>query len=85
MVIHHIKLLTITIMSNKVPESAIEDSPPPQPQAGPSSQRNRIEESFKDFDLDSFDWNAYEGTYKGQLDVPRESQADIQDEHSSLD
>jgi hypothetical protein len=57
--------ITIPIMSNTVPESAIEDSPPPQSQAGPSTQRNRIEESFRDFDLDSFDWNAYEGTYKG--------------------
>lgn len=54
-------------MSNTVAESAIEDSPPPQPQAGPSIQRHSIEESFRDFDLDSFDWNAYEGTYKGQL------------------
>jgi hypothetical protein len=54
-------------MSNTVSESAIEDSPPLQPQAGPSTARSRNGDPFKDFDLDSFDWNAYEGTYKGKL------------------
>ena len=60
-------VITTMIMSNIVPESAIEDSPPPISEAGPSNQKNRIQDSFQDFDLDAFDWNAYEGTYKGQL------------------
>ena len=60
-------VITTMIMSNIVPESAIEDSPPPRSEAGPSNQKNRIQDSFQDLDLDAFDWNAYEGTYKGQL------------------
>jgi hypothetical protein len=54
-------------MSSAVLDSAIEDSPSPQPEAGPSSQRSTHEDAFTGFDVKSFDWNAYEGTYKGQL------------------
>ena len=71
----YIAITTSVTMSSLVPESAIEDSPPPQPEAGPSSGRNRIEDAFRDFDVESFDWNAYEGTYKGKLTLLRGNQS----------
>jgi hypothetical protein len=46
-------------------DSAIMDSPPP-PEAGPSRGRYNIEQVLRNLDVDSFDWKAYEGTYKGK-------------------
>jgi hypothetical protein len=49
--------------SGRMSDSAIIDSPPPEP--GPSTGPYNIEQVFADLDLDAFDWRAYEGTYKG--------------------
>jgi hypothetical protein len=52
-------------ISGRMSDSAIIDSPPPEP--GPSTGRYDVEQVFADLDLDAFDWKAYEGTYKGSL------------------
>lgn len=50
-------------------DSAIMDSPPPG-EAGPSRGRHNIQQALTDLDVESFDWKAYEGTYKGMLHHP---------------
>lgn len=61
-------------------DSAIADSPPPS-MAGPSSSTRMmgVDEAFRDFDVDSFDWKAFEGTYKGQSSstLPQSDMTDL--------
>jgi hypothetical protein len=54
---------SLVTISGRMSDSAIVDSPSPEP--GPSSGRYNVEQVFADLDLDAFDWKAYEGTYKG--------------------